>query len=64
MLFDIEKQQVQRWYIDMHEVCAGCPYLGAVRDERVFCIMRQSPPECIIAKIAGRFERTDETGEN
>ncbi|MCG8342082.1 MAG: hypothetical protein MI684_04510 [Chlorobiales bacterium] len=57
MLFDIEKQVAVRWYIEKHDVCPGCPYHGKAKDEESFCIMRQEPPECVVAISARRFEK-------
>ncbi len=57
MLFDIEKQMAVRWYIEKHDVCPGCPYHGNAKDEESFCIMRQEPPECVVAISARRFEK-------
>lgn len=55
MLFDVEKEAALRCTIEEHEVCAGCPYLGLVKDEERFCIMGQAPQTCIVAKACGRF---------
>lgn len=54
MLFDVEKQAAQRWIVEAHRICEGCPYFGMVSDEPPFCIMRQNPPECTIAGITGK----------
>ena len=64
MLFDIEKQVAVRWYIEKHDVCAGCLYYGNLKNEEAFCIMRQDPPECLIATVARRFEKAGLAGEN
>ena len=62
MLFDIEKQAAVRWYIEKHDVCVGCPYHGQVKNEETFCIMRQDPLKCVIAKVARRFEKMRAAG--
>ncbi|MBV5328769.1 MAG: hypothetical protein JZU65_14250 [Chlorobium sp.] len=54
MLFDCEKQAMARWTIAEHKVCDGCPYRGSVDGEPPFCIMRQNPPECFVARLSGR----------
>ncbi len=59
MLFDIEKQAAVRWHIEKHDVCAGCPYLGQMKDEESFCIMHQNPPACVLARVARRFEKME-----
>lgn len=55
MLFEIEKQAMERWAVKIHRICEGpCP--GRLSVDPPCRIMRQNFPGFTIAGTAGKFE--------
>lgn len=56
MLFEVEKQAMERWPVKVRLVCEGFPCPGRMSAETPQRVMRQNSPELTIAGAAGKSD--------